>query len=290
MPRFIDLSLPISLDAFEPRPPLVERKEHVKGGDEWGRLIAWPRSVSWHVKLRAAWGYVTGQRRITHRDFPDGLFLNDDIVTASVHCGSHLDAPFHFGPECGGKPARRIDTVPLEWCYGPGVVLDVRHRQPGEEITVADLHGALKTADYRLHPGDIVLIQTGTDRLWPSPQYFRAFPGMSMAATNWLLDQGIRTIGIDTPGFDRPFDVMMADYFRTRDQRVLWPAHTLGRYREYVHMERLARLHQLPAPGTFHVACFPVVVEGAGAGWVRAVAIVFTNGEDIPCHELNKPS
>ncbi len=274
MQQLIDLSLPISFQAPEPRQPLVERKEHRKGGDEWGRIVAWPKKAPLPVKLRAAWGYLTGRRRITHQDFPNGYFLNDDVVTASVHCGTHLDAPFHFGPLCEGKPSRRISDIPLEWCYGPGVMLDVSHRKRGEEISSADLQIALAAANYQLRPGDIVLLRTGTDKLWPSPAYFRSFPGVSAEATGWLLDQGIRTMGIDTPGFDSPFDVMMQKYFQTHDQSCLWPSHFLGRQREYVHMERLAHLDQLPAPGTFHVACFPVLVEGAGAGWIRAVAMI----------------
>jgi kynurenine formamidase len=38
-------------------------------------------------------------------------------------------------------------------------------------------------------------------------------------------------------------------------------------------MEKLANLDKLPPYG-FKVACFPVKIEAASAGWTRAVAIL----------------
>src|SRR5262245_32790815 len=56
-------------------------------------------------------------------------------VQAITHTGTHVDAPYHYGATSEGRPARTIDEVPLEWCFAPGVVLDVRHKPAGEEIT-----------------------------------------------------------------------------------------------------------------------------------------------------------
>ena len=79
-------------------------------------------------------------------------------VQAITHTGTHVDAPYHYGPVSEGKPARTIDQVPLEWCFAPGVVLDVRHKAAGEFITVADLQAALAHIHYQLRPLDIVLL------------------------------------------------------------------------------------------------------------------------------------
>ena len=76
-------------------------------------------------------------------------------ISAITHTGTHVDAPYHYGPLSEGKPARTIDRVPLEWCYAPGVVLDVRHVSAGDEITVADLQSALADIDYVPQPLDI---------------------------------------------------------------------------------------------------------------------------------------
>jgi cyclase len=43
---------------------------------------------------------------------------------------------------------------------------------------------------------------------------------------------------------------------------VLWPAHFLGREREYCQIERPGNLDRLPAPFGFHFSCFPVKTAG----------------------------
>jgi kynurenine formamidase len=194
-------------------------------------------------------------------------------VQALTHTGTHVDAPYHYGPTSGGRPARTIDQVPLEWCFAPGVVLDVRHLAAGAFITVADLQAALVRIDYRLRPQDIVLLHTGADRRLGSPEYFRQ-PGLGREGVLWLVEQGVRVIGIDAYTLDRPFADMVADYKRTGDGRYIWPAHFAGIEREYCQIEKLANLDQLPRPHGFHVSCLPVKIQGASAGWCRAVALV----------------
>src|SRR5262245_38178028 len=84
-------------------------------------------------------------------------------IRAITHTGTHVDAPYHYGPMSEGKPARTIDEVPLEWCFAPGVVLDMRHKAAGDLIGVVDLQAALDRIGYRLQSRDIVLLQTGSD-------------------------------------------------------------------------------------------------------------------------------
>jgi kynurenine formamidase len=194
-------------------------------------------------------------------------------VQAITHTGTHVDAPYHYGPLSEGKPARRIDEVPLEWCFAPGVVLDVRHKTAGEFITVADLQQALERIVYQLRPLDIVLLQTGADKRMHQPDYF-AQPGLGREGVLWLVEQGVKVIGIDAYTLDRPFASMVADYRRTGDGRFIWPAHFAGIEREYCQIEKLANLDQLPRPHGFYVSCLPVKIKGASAGWCRAVALV----------------
>ena len=53
-----------------------------------------------------------------------GLGWAIEEVRAITHTGTHVDAPYHYAPTSEGRPARRIDEVPLEWCFAPGVVLE----------------------------------------------------------------------------------------------------------------------------------------------------------------------
>jgi kynurenine formamidase len=173
-----------------------------------------------------------------------------------------------------GKPAKTIDEIPLEWCYGDGVVIDVRHRKAGEYITLDDIKKGLKKINYQLKPGNIVLIETGGDKRWRFSDYPDASPGMSGEATEWIIDQGVKVIGIDGFGFDRPFKKMAED-FKKGVKGALWPSHhDVGRQKEYCHIEKMANLDKIPKPYGFKVACFPVKIAKAGAGWCRAVAIL----------------
>lgn len=252
MTRIYDISLPIDDTVPEPFPVTIERIGHVEGAGRVGQKF---------------------DGKIDSGSFPDAMFLSHETVTASVHCGTHVDAPFHFGPVSEGKPARTIDEVALDWFYGNGVVLDVTHVMHGGEITPEDINASLAKLKYTVKPGDIVLLMTGADRYFGTKEYATNFPGLGVKALDALLDMGVKTVGIDAIGLDRPFAAMVEDYVRTKDGAKLWPAHLLGRKREYCHIERLANLGSLPRPYGFKFACFPVKIKGAGAGWGRAVAI-----------------
>jgi kynurenine formamidase len=196
----------------------------------------------------------------------------ENLVVGS-HTATHIDAPYHYGVTSEGKPARRIDEVPLEWCFGPGVVLDMRHRKPGEVISVGDLQRKLSEIRYSLRPNDIVLIHTGAAARWGTPEYFRQ-PGLDRDSTLWLVGQGIHMIGIDAWTLDREFAAQIADFRRTGDGRHIWPAHFAGITKEYCQIEKLANLDQLPRPHGFYVSCLPVKIKGGSAGWCRAIALV----------------
>nr|WP_206441968.1 cyclase family protein [Streptomyces boncukensis] len=229
--------------------------------------------------------HVTGATvlGLTPEDFPDGMAISNETVTLTTHTGTHMDAPLHYGPTSGGRPAKAIDEVPLEWCYGPGVRLDVRHVPPGEGITVEHLTAALGEAGHELAPGDIVMLWTGADALWGSADYLSVFPGLTGKGTAFLAESGVRVIGIDAWGLDRPVPAMIEEYRRTGDNSCLWPAHIYGRTQEYLQLEKLTNLGALPAATGFEVSCFPVAVAGAGAGWTRVVAVLDdADGPDGP--------
>lgn len=202
-----------------------------------------------------------------------GLGWANDVIKISTHGTTHLDAPWHYSPSSEGRPARTIDEVPLEWCHGDGVVLDMRHKQHGDAISVADIKNALAKINYVIKPMDIVLIQTGSDRLIGSPDYFTQGTGVSAAATRWLLEQGVKVTGIDAWGWDLPLPVQARLAKERGKTNVFWEAHYVGAEKEYCHLERLTNLDQLPASG-FKIACFPLKVKGGSAGPARVVAMV----------------
>jgi kynurenine formamidase len=247
--RIVDLSDCLQNGTTEPLPHEIEYFGHEAGAEHAAKLFG-----------------------LRPEDFPEGRAWSVETVHLSTHSGTHVDAPYHFGPYCAGERARPIDEVPLEWCFGDGVVLDFTHKSAGELIGTEDVKAALDRIGYSLKPGDIVLIRTDVWKHFGEPGYQELHPGMSEEATLWLIDQGIKMMGIDAWGWDRPFSVM-AEEFKTKGINRLWAAHFAGKKKEYCHIEKLTNLDKLPPYG-FKVACFPVKIKGASAGWTRAVAIL----------------
>jgi len=208
------------------------------------------------------------------QDFPGGMAISNETITLTTHTGTHMDAPLHYGPTSGGQPAKSIDEVPLEWCFGSGVRLDLRHVPAGDGITVEHLGAALAAAEHELLPGDIVLLWTGADRLWGSREYLTSFSGLTGEGTRYLVERGVKVIGIDAWGLDRPMLQMVGEYRRTGDGQALWPSHLYGRETEYLQLEKLGHLAELPGATGFQISCFPIPIKRAGAGWTRVVAIV----------------
>jgi kynurenine formamidase len=217
--------------------------------------------------------YLMKRFACSREDLPDGLGWANDYVTLGTHVGTHIDAPWHYHPTSEGKKAKTIDEIPVEWFYGDGVVIDMRHKGPGELIDISDLEEALRKIPYEIKPYDIVLVMTGADKLWGTMEYWSQFPGLGRESTLWLCNQGVKVMGTDSAGWDRPFWAMVEEFKKTGDSSVLWGAHFAGIEREYCQIEKLTNLDQLPSYG-FKVACFPMKVLGGSAGWARPVAII----------------
>lgn len=209
------------------------------------------------------------------RLFPNKFdgWADDTIKKMGVHSTTHLDAPWHYSPTCEGKTAKTIDEVPLEWCYGDGIVIDMKHKEDFDPITIDDISEFLAEHNLEVKPNMIVLIKTGRDKDMGTKKFFTHGTGMSAEATEWLIDQGVRVMGIDQWGWDLPLPYMIQQAKAGNDQSLFWEAHLVGQRREYCHMEQLTNLDALPLSG-FKVALFPLKIKGASAAPARVVALM----------------
>lgn len=248
--KFIDLSHLVDNVQGEPDQVVIEELTHEEGARVLGSGFG-----------------------ISAQDFPNGYAINNEKVTLTTHAGTHLDAPYHFGPVCMGQQSKKIKDIPLDWCFGRGVLFNLSEIETDQAITADEIKEYMLIHDVTLSENNIVLIYTGADKYWGTKEYFTNFRGMSPEATNFLLDYGIKVIGIDSFGFDPPFNKMLTKYNEKKDQNELWPAHLLGREREYCHIERVANLIDLLENPSFYISCFPIKIN-TGASWVRLVAII----------------
>lgn len=248
--RIVDLSIPIRNASFDTQQQHIEYIDHY--------TMARQRATAYQIQPG---------------DLPlPGVHSASEIVTLSSHAGTHMDAPIHYGPMSEGLPAKTIDQIPLEWCHGDGVVLNFSSMAAGQVIGVDDLERELERIEYTLKPMDIVLIRTDRWMDFDRHDWALRHPGMGRESTLWLIEQGIKMMGTDGWGWDIPIP-MMAEALRNGDKDAFFPGHYAGRDREYCHIEKLARLNELPSHG-FTVSAFPVLIEKASAGWCRPVAFV----------------
>jgi kynurenine formamidase len=248
----IDLSAPIEQSPPETPDVLrtdIEYLDHAAGAEQIERLLGVPARL-----LRDDEGWAT-----------------ETFTRFGTHNATHVDAPWHYNSTIAGERGQAIDELPLEWFFSDGVVLDMTAKADGEAIDVSDVEAELDRIGHELKELDIVLVRTGRDAHYGDPGYMALGPGVTVAATRWLWDRGVRVMGIDAWGWDAPL-YMQAQEALERDERgVFWAAHQADL--PYSQIERLVNLGQLPPTG-FEVACFPLRIVGASAAPARVVAIV----------------
>jgi kynurenine formamidase len=212
---------------------------------------------------------------ISKEDLPESLGWSLETLTLTSHSGTHLDAPYHYHPTMDkGKRSLTIDEIPLEWCFQDGVVLDFTAKKDGERITAADVDTELKRIDYQIKPLDIVLVHVGADKSWGKQEYLVKGAGMTRESTLYLLEKGVKVVGIDAWSWDRPLPFLAKEFQEKGDPSIIWEAHFAGIEHGYCHMEKMTNLDKIPRPFGFKVACFPIKIKAASAGWVRPVAII----------------
>jgi kynurenine formamidase len=207
-------------------------------------------------------------------DLPDGEAWAIERIQLITHNGTHLDAPYHFASTMnGGERAITIDEVPLDWCFQAGVKLDFSDREDGYVVTAEDVAQELARIGHELAPLEIVLVNTSAGRRYGQDDYVTAGCGVGREATLYLLERGVRVTGTDGWSWDAPFVYTKERYLESRNTGLIWEGHKAGREIGYCHLEKLHNLEALPATG-FTVACFPMKIRAASAGWTRAVAIL----------------
>ncbi|MFN8129999.1 MAG: cyclase family protein [Solirubrobacteraceae bacterium] len=188
-----------------------------------------------------------------------------------THNSTHVDAPWHYNSTIGGAPAPTIDELPLDWFVAPGVVLDMTAKADGDAVTPDEIAAELHRIGHDLAPRDVVLVRTGRDEFYGELDYIARGPGVTAEATHWLYDRGVRVMGIDAWGWDRPLHLQAQAALERDEPGVFWAAHQADL--AYSQIERLVNLAALPPTG-FTVSCLPLKLVGASGAPARVVAIV----------------
>lgn len=180
--------------------------------------------------------------------YAPGISFQIGKIEMVANTGTYVDAPFHRYEE--GKDLAELSLMNL--VNLPSVTIRATN-QPTRAIDVEQLQG------YELKD-KAVLIHTGWAVHWNTEKYFTGHPFLTEAAARYLLDTGVRLVGIDSLNIDDTDDGKR-------------PVHSILLKAEIPIVEHLTRLDQIPELG-YRFFAPPVKVKAFGSFPVRAFAIV----------------
>jgi len=172
----------------------------------------------------------------------NGDSSNVSTIHMSAHAGTHVDAPRHFFDTGHG-----VESLPLDMLCGRARVVEVTTRGhiTGDALADLDLRDDLR-----------LLLKTRNSRLWGTPEFDRAFIGVAESGARYLVDRGIKVLGVDYLSVE-PFKTPGAPTHHT-----LLSAGTIV-------IEGL-NLRDV-APGSYEMFCLPIALVGADGAPARVV-------------------
>ena len=177
------------------------------------------------------------------QDLSRGDAANVSKLELGAHTGTHMDAPRHFLADGAG-----LDELPLDATIGPARVIRIEHPRV---ILPAELE------THRLRAGERVLFLTrNSERCWNNNQFVEDFVYISAAAAQFLVQQKVRSVGIDY--------LSVGGYVHdgVETHRIL-----LGAGIWLIEGLNLSAVK----PGAYELVCLPLRVVGADGAPARAI-------------------
>jgi arylformamidase len=118
--------------------------------------------------------------------------VNVSELCFGSHTGTHVDPPYHFDDH-----GLRLDQLPLDLMIGRAFVLSHEGKC---DVDVADLRSSVPEGTLRL------LIKTSNSQFWHRQvrAFAHDFVALTVDAAHWIVEQGIRLLGVDYLSVERP--------------------------------------------------------------------------------------
>jgi arylformamidase len=165
-------------------------------------------------------------------------------LDCGVHTGTHVDAPWHFLEE-----GSTVEQLPLDALIGEVFVAC---------LPEVDVIAAETLARLTLPKGTTrLLLHTRNSELWERgvTEFRKDFVALTSDAAQWLVDQGIRLIGVDYLSVHRYGDGPLIHQILLRAGIIIVEGLNLTGV----------------APGKYELICLPLRLDGADGAPARAV-------------------
>ena len=128
----------------------------------------------------------------------------------------------------------------------------------GPTISALMLEEAMEREWTKWKETHFLLLNSGWHRKWKTREYLEGYPVLEPAAAAWLMELGIRGIGMD---------YISVDAF---DDEAL-PNHHILLEAEVIIVENLVFPSEVPLGETMRFGCFPIKIRNADGAPVRAL-------------------
>jgi arylformamidase len=189
---------------------------------------------------------------------PEGRWYVVTQLQMSGHAGTHVEAPLHA--VAGG---RSIGELPIECFFGEAVILDLSQVPWAAPFDVEAMHAAAEQVG-GVRPGDIVFLRFDWDRRKGDLGHRPPYP--TPEALAWLVNHGVKMVGIDSPGLEVPGHPALVNHHTLLDRGI--PL-----------IESLTHLDQLRQSRVL-VFALPLPAMGSDASPLRVLAFEGSPSDD----------
>jgi arylformamidase len=176
-----------------------------------------------------------------------GAHANVTRISATVHLGTHVDAPHHFLND-----GRTVETLPLSILTGPCYVVQL---PDGVEAISADMLDRMElTFDFKR-----ILFGTRNSHLWAKGEtkFQTDFVAITEDGAEWLVERGVQLVGVD--------------YLSVAPYEDSAPTHSVLLKAGVVIVEGL-NLSQI-SRGFYDLYCLPLKIANSDGAPARAILI-----------------
>ena len=167
-----------------------------------------------------------------------------------THCGTHIDAFRHFIP--GGLS---IDELPLNRVAGEALLVNLAPLPPQTVIEIDDIANKMKSKKI-----EKLIIRSDWSKFWKTDQYFKNWPRISQKCAEFIIEKGIKLLGLDFPSPDPAYK---------GENEEDSPIHKLLFKNDVILVEYLNNLAEL-GEGKIFFTAIPLKLKGFDGSPVRA--------------------
>lgn len=110
-------------------------------------------------------------------------------IKIGSHAGTHIDAAAHFI-----ENGETVDEIPLDKLIGPVKIVDFSFSPPDYRLETEDLRSIALS--------ERVIFNFGWHKYWETEQYYKQYPYFSYDAAQYIINAGVKVLGLDTPSPD----------------------------------------------------------------------------------------